>query len=148
MDVFEAAYRVAHDFPGGATALAARMGKNPGTLMNELNPSQEGHKLGVGDATAMQAISGDHRILHAMAHTLGEVCFRVPDLHRVSDDALLEHINAIGVEAGQFHAAIRQALQYRKFTREDYKHVRQEAMDYIAAIAEALGRMEGMIDED
>ena len=45
MDVFEAAYRVAHDFrPDGAVGLARRLGKNPGTLLNKLNPH---HQCGI-----------------------------------------------------------------------------------------------------
>ena len=147
MDVLEAAWRVAHDYQAGVQGLAAKLGKHPGTFANELNPGQEGHKLGLGDATAMQAVAGDHRILHAMAHTLGEVCFAVPDLGRVSDEALLQLTNKIGAEGGDFHRAVDEALRQHRFTRQAYGRVQEEAMQYIAAIAEALARLEGLVDE-
>lgn len=149
MDIFEAAYRTAHDHqPQGAVGLARRLGKNPGTFLNELNPGQEGHKLGLGDATAMQTVSGDHRILHAMAHTLGEVCFALPDMHAVSDQCLLGHITKIGAESGDFYRVLHIALADGKFSRRDYRQVKQEAMEYIAAIAEAVHRIEGIVDEE
>ena len=148
MDVFEAAYRVAHDFEsGGAVGLAQRLGKNPGTFLNELNPAQEGHKLGLGTATAMQSATGDHRILHAMAHTLGEVCFPVPDLSNVSDLALLEHVTKIGVEGGDFYRVLGEALADKRITRRELTALKREAMEFIASIAETLSRVEGLIDE-
>lgn len=56
MDVHDAAYRVAHDFlPDGAVGLARKLGKVPGTFLNQLNPHQETAKLGLGDAVAKQA---------------------------------------------------------------------------------------------
>lgn len=147
MDVFEAAYRTAHDHrPDGAVGMARRLGKTPGTFLNELNPEQEGHKLGLGTATAMQAF-GDHRILHSMAHTLGEVCFAVPDMSRVSDAALLQLMAKIGQEGGDFYRAFNFALSDGRFTRSDYGNVQREAMEFIAAIAETLARIEGIVDE-
>lgn len=147
MDVIEAAYRVAHDYrPNGAVGIAPRIGKSAGTLLNELNPHQESHKLGLLTATAMQAASGDHRILHAMAHTLGEVCFPVPDLSNVSDAALLEMLAKIGQEGGDFYRELNIALEDKRFSREDFATVKREAMEFIAAIAQAIARIEGMVD--
>lgn len=44
MDVLHAAYVVAHEFkPKGAVGLAAKLGVNPGTFLNRVNPEQETH---------------------------------------------------------------------------------------------------------
>lgn len=147
MDVFQAAYRVAHDYPGGAVKLAAQMGKNPGTLLNRVNPEQEEHKLWLGDAVQMQSVSGDHRILYAMAGTLGECCFKVPNLSHVSDAALLDLVCKIGEEGGDFYRAVNISLQGARFTREQLAKVRTEGLEYIAAIAETMARIEGLLDE-
>lgn len=153
MDVFQAAYRVAHDFEGGAAKsggavkLAQRMGKNPGTFLNQVNPEQETHKLWIGDAVLMQVISDDHRILHAMAATLGEVCFPIPDLKSVSDAALLELVCKIGTEGGHFYEVVNAGLNRARFTRADHERIREEGLQFIAAIAETMARVEGLIDE-
>lgn len=63
MDVLDAALSVASDYPGGARALGARMGKS--NLSDELNPNVRGAKLGLKDAVNMELLSDDYRILHA-----------------------------------------------------------------------------------
>lgn len=147
MDVFDAAYRVAHDYPHrGAVGLAAKLGKNPGTFLNKVNPGQETHQLTLGEAVEMQAISGDHRILHAMAAVLGEACFPLPDLSDLSDQALLELINRIGAEGGDFHREINHSLSDNRICAREFARIEDEAMQFIAAIGEAVARMKGMID--
>lgn len=153
MDVFQAAYRVAHDFEGGATKgggavkLAEKMGQNPGTFLNRVNPETETHHLYLSTAVQMQVITHDHRILYAMAGTLGEVCFKIPDLKNVSDNALLELVLKIGKEGGEFFVAVNNGLDHKKFSRQDYLQIREEGLQYIAAIAETMARVEGLIDE-
>lgn len=147
MDVFQAAYRVAHDYEGGAVKLAEKMGQNPGTFLNRINPETETHHLYLATAVQMQVITGDHRVLHAMAGTLGEVCFKIPDLSHVPDTALFDLILKIGVEGGDFCQAISTSLEHKRFTRQDYLRIREEGLQYIAAIAETMARVEGLIDE-
>jgi hypothetical protein len=147
MDVFQAAYRVAHDYEGGAVKLAEKMGQNPGTFLNRVNPETETHHLYLATSVQMQVVSGDHRILHAMAGTLGEVCFKIPDLSHVPDSALLNLVLKIGVEGGEFCRAVNDGLEHKKFTRKDFLLIREEGLQYIAAIAETMARVEGLIDE-
>lgn len=148
-DVFEAFYRVVHDYPGpeGVERLAAKMGMTAGTLYNKANTNESSHhKPTLADAVVVSSITGDHRILYAFAHTLGEVCFPLPNLKNVSDQALIELICAIGVEGGDFHRAVTDGFADRKFTRREFAQVRKEAYEFIGAIAEAMARMEGLID--
>lgn len=153
MDVFEAAYRVAHDFEGGAAKrggavrMAEKLGQNAGTFLNRLNPETETHHLYLSTALQMQVVSGDHRILHAMAGTLGEVCFRIPDLSHVSDDALLELICKVGTEGGDFYRVVNESLLQKRFTHAQLAQIKQEGLEFIAAIAETMARMEGLLDE-
>lgn len=147
MDVFQAAYRVAHDYPGGAVKLAEMMGINAGTFLNRVNPAQEEHKLWLGDVVQMQVVSGDHRILHAMAGTLGEVCFTIPVLANVSDEALLELVCKIGAEGGDFYRVVNLGLNNQRFTRAHLAQIKQEGLEFIAAIAETMTRMEGLVDD-
>lgn len=147
-DVFAAFYRVVHDHPAGVERLAGRMGMSPAVLYNKANINESSHhKPTLGDAVAVSSLTGDHRILHAFAATLGEVCFPLPDLSRVSDSALLELINNIGAEGGDLYRAINEGLGDRSYTRDEHARVTTEANEFIAAICEAVARLEGLIDE-
>lgn len=70
MSLADAAFNTAHDYPhGGADALGRRMGKS--NLSAEVNPNVSGAKLGLLDARKMQTLTGDFRILTAMADECG-----------------------------------------------------------------------------
>lgn len=70
-DVFDAAYNTAHHYPGGVAALAVRMGMSANTLAHKVNPTNTTHHLSLREAVAMQQLSGNVTILHAMADALG-----------------------------------------------------------------------------
>lgn len=69
MNTRDAAYLTGHHYPGGVAALAARMGTDTRELSRKLNPSAG--NLGLDEAIVLMVMSGDHRILHAMAEELG-----------------------------------------------------------------------------
>jgi hypothetical protein len=147
-DVHEAARSLALEY--GVERLAAETGTPPGTIYNKINTHggpEAHHKPTLADALIWQRLSGDHRILHAEAQTLGEVCFPLPDLSQVSDAALLELLTKVGAEGGDFHRAINSALSDGRFTRKEIVSIRKEGFEFIAAIAEAMERMEGLVDE-
>lgn len=147
-DVFQAFHRVVHDYPAGVEKLAARIAMPTGTLYNKANTNESSHhKPTLADAVLVSLATGDHRVLHAFAATLGEVCIPLPDLSKVSDTALLELINKIGAEGGDFHRAISEGMKDRRYTRADHESVKAESYEFIAAICEAVGRLEGLIDE-
>lgn len=77
MNTKDAAYLTGHNYPGGAPALAARMGMDARKLSRKLNPNAI-HSLTLDEAEVLMALSGDHRILHAMAAELGYVCTPIP----------------------------------------------------------------------
>lgn len=64
MNLQDAAYHTVHDYPGGTSALAVRLGKHTTTLNHEVRPPVgSSAKLGLVDAQRIMAMSGDHRIL-------------------------------------------------------------------------------------
>ena len=74
MSVDDAIYHTVHSYPGGVTALAARMGVSPNTLTHKVNPNNNTHHLHPRELVAMQYLSGDVSVLHAMAAALGYTC--------------------------------------------------------------------------
>lgn len=147
MDIFDAAYRVAHDFPErGAVGLAILIGKNPGTLLNEVSPGQEMHKLGLGTAVAMTVAAGDYRILHAFADTCGHLAFPKPDLSNVSDSALLDLFMARDEAAGAFAQAVAAALADGQISRKEFDRIKERAYRHAASVLEIVARLEGLSD--
>jgi len=74
MSIDDAIYHTVHGYPGGVTALAARMGVSPNTLTHKVNPNNTTHHLHPRELMAMQYLSGDATVLHAMAAQLGYTC--------------------------------------------------------------------------
>lgn len=72
MDVIDAAYATVHDYPGGASALAPRAGfSSPHILNSKVRPGCSTHHLTLAEADTLIGITGDARILRAMAATHG-----------------------------------------------------------------------------
>jgi hypothetical protein len=71
MNTRDAAYLSGHHYPGGVPALAVRMSMDARDLSLKLNPNT--CTLSLDEAVVLMALSGDHRILHAMASELGYV---------------------------------------------------------------------------
>lgn len=144
MDVFDAAYRVAHDFPGGAVALARVLGKNPGTFLNEVNPGQDTHKLGVGDAVAATIAARDFRILSAFADSCGHLVFPKPPLSCVSDAALLDLFLKRDTALAAFASVIRQALEDGGISAREFNAIKVAGNEYAATVLEIVTRLEGL----
>lgn len=147
MDVHDAAYRVAHDFdpPHGAVSLAKKLGKNAGTLMNQLNPHQDTAKLGLGDAVAMSLAANDFRILHAFADTCGFVALAKPDYSRVSDASLLEILLKRDREEGDFAEVLAAALENGQVSPREFDDIEREGYEAAAALLELVERVRGLV---
>ena len=57
MNIIDAAYHTVHDYPGGATALALRLGiKSPAVLNSKVNPNTDTHHITLVEAIKIMAI--------------------------------------------------------------------------------------------
>lgn len=143
MDVFEAAYRVAHDYrDGGAAGLARKMGVHSGTFLNELNQNQETHKLGLGTAVRMSTAADDTRILDAFADTMGRITLPAPPLTFPCDTELIALLLQRDRKAGEFARVIEAALADGRITRAEVPAIRVWGLQLIRAVTEIMVRME------
>lgn len=68
MNILDAAYNTVHDYKGGASALAPRMGiKSPAVLNSKVNPNTHTHHITLLEAVKLMEITGDYRILQEYA---------------------------------------------------------------------------------
>lgn len=130
----------------GVEAVAARMGMPAGTLYNKLNLHEENYnKLSVRDLIQICTITGAVAIVQSFCRSFGCVCFPVPNLSGVTDEALLELITNIGAEGGDFYRAVNAALARKHCAAKDIAIVHKEGMEFIGAIAEAMERTKGLL---
>lgn len=74
MQVEDAAHKTVHNPKhGGSTAIAARMGMSNNVLNSKVNPNCDTHHLRLDEAVTIMEFTGDHSMMHAMAHRLGGV---------------------------------------------------------------------------
>ena len=67
MNITDAAHKTVKDYPGGSEALAVRIGMSAAVLRNKVNPNNNTHILGWVEASEIMGVTGDHRMLHALA---------------------------------------------------------------------------------
>jgi hypothetical protein len=131
-DVDDAAYTLAHSFPGGVPALAQRMGMPHNTLQAKVNLNLSTHKLSLRESVQMQAVAGDCRVLYAMAAALDHVALPAPALVERAD--AIQVLTRLGEEVGDVFGAVRKALTDGKVTPNERRQVAQQ-------VAEAMGAM-------
>lgn len=141
-----AKYDLVHGYPGGAVALAPRVGMRPGTLSNKVNPDIDTHHLTVDEAVAIQAATGDCRILEAEAHVLGRVAVALGDFSQTSDVELLELYAHLHAALGDLAREISAALKDRHITRKEFAAIDIEMRETVQALFELRARLDGLAD--
>lgn len=146
MNTKDAVYHTAHDSPGGVPALAVRMGVSANVLQNKVNPTQEHHKLTLDEAVRMQALTGDVRILHAMASELGYVAVHVQPFEGVSDMELLDgYMDAI-TALGEFTASFQLAIADGRVTKHEAAALEDKSYTFIQRHLALMARLRGMAE--
>ena len=136
------AYQLARAYPGGITALAGRIGKNPTTLTHELS-GQGSAKLGLEDAASLTAMSGDLRILEAWAAEHALVLLPMPEQPdtppQAQDSAFrLAHL---AKEFGAMVQEVAGGLEDARITDNELKSITNQSVELIASIHAVLASM-------
>lgn len=150
--ISRAAHELVHGFHDqrtgrrGAAALAPRVGMNPGTLSNKVNPLQE-HELTLTESVQLQVAASDYRILHAYAAVLGHAVYELPATGDLGDIELLTRYTEYHARVGQQAAEIRRALADRRVTAAEVAAVKEAFREVIAAGLALLVRFDALVDD-
>ena len=131
MNILDAAYATGHDYPGGAHALGPRLGMTGKMLANKLNPFDVNHKVTLSEALQMQVLTGDHRILMAMADELGYVAIPAPGC--VSDDDVSHALASMCAEFGDYMRKVDESMRDGKVTASELRGLEKERAEMIAS---------------
>jgi hypothetical protein len=131
LDVLDAAYHLAHDYPGGVPALAQRMGKSPNVLNSKVSLGDTPHHLTLREAVVMQEITRDARILHAMAGALGYTCV---SLRVDGEHTTLEQVMRMAKEFGDMLGSVNSAVADGVVTLNEMHDCERQACELTAAL--------------
>lgn len=148
MNVDDAAYAVVHDYPGGASALAPRMGMSAAVLCSKVNPNTKTHHLTLREAQKITVLTGDPRILQAQALETNRLVLDAPtdDDEAASDMAVLELVAAVWGTQGDLGATIHQAFADGVMKDAEFQRVKEAGGKAQTMIAALLRRLESMVE--
>jgi len=144
LDVDDAVYHLAHDFPGGVPALAQRMGMSHNTLAHKVSLTQRTHHLSPRELVKLQAIAGDARVLHAIAHELGFVALPVMAEH---GRTTLQDASRLVREFSELLTSVSEATDDGRVTLNEMRTVEHQAGDVMVALNACLSTMRSMMPE-
>ena len=147
MNIRDAAYSTAHDYPGGTDSLGPRIGMSGAILRGKVNPADTSHHLRLDEAMKLMAMTADHRILVAMCEELGYL----PPIPRVdfavSDSALLETYTKLMSELGDFSREFHTSLADGVLTTIEVDRMQQEMLQFFSAGEELLSRARQIVQD-
>ena len=126
------AYNLARAYPGGAEALALRMGKNSTTLSHELR-GQGTAKLGLLDAEALTDLSDDNRILEAWNAKRGLVVIRMPQLQSSNAGECMDKLSSLARDFSELVSEVAADLGDGRVSDNELARIEREAADVLGA---------------
>ncbi len=107
--------------------------------------TRRSHEPTLADVSAISRVTGDLRVIEALAAENGAVVVRLPDMSGVADDALLDLVLTSSQEYGEACAALRDALADGEVDRVEFERIEREMLESVRAQIEVLDRVRGLV---
>lgn len=149
MNIIDAAHKTVKDSPGGAEALATRLittndkgeekPMSGAVLRNKVNPNNTTHHVTLKEASEIMDLTGDHRILVALAaeHGYGLHRLEAPE----NAGCLTSTILATSASKGQFAEVLNNCLKDGLITDNEFAQLQSAASDVQAAMIMLMSRL-------
>lgn len=138
MNITDAAHKTVKDYPGGSEALAVRIGMSAAVLRNKVNPNNNTHHLTLAEASEIMGVTGDDRILHAMAAEHGYT------LQKMQADGMASVMGAMlenAAKQGAFAQALQEALSDGLISENEMKVISSAGTAQVEAMINLLARL-------
>lgn len=138
MNITDAAHKTVKDYPGGSEALAVRIGMSAAVLRNKVNPNNTTHHLTLAEASEIMGVTGDDRILHAMAAEHGYT------LQKMQADGMESVMGAMlenAAKQGAFAQALQEALSDGLISENEMKAISSAGTAQVEAMINLLARL-------
>lgn len=138
MNITDAAHKTVKDYPGGSEALAVRIGMSAAVLRNKVNPNNNTHHLTLAEASEIMGVTGDDRILHALAAEHGYT------LQKMEADGMASVMGAMlenAAKQGAFAQALQDALADELISENEMKAISGAGTAQMEAMTNLLARL-------
>lgn len=132
-NLLDAAYHAVHDYPGGASSLAPRMGKSSTTLCHEVTGTGTA-KLGLLDAKKITDLTGDLSILQAWAMDAGQMLVPLPSLDAQQGDDCMQRLATTAREFGDLVAEVSGDLSDGTVSDNELGRIERECGELVVAL--------------
>lgn len=118
------AYRLAHEFTGGAVALASLMGKGEKVLQNKLNPNSETHYLNISELEMLADFAnGNTALAEYFAQKDNAAVVPLPACEITGDMSLLDAFMEASSQDGMFAYEFKQAWADGRVTVQEFERL-------------------------
>lgn len=139
MNITDAAHKTVKDYPGGAEALGVRIGMSGAVLRNKVNPNNSTHHLSLAEASEIMGVTGDDRMLHALAAEHGYVLRRVEG---AASGSVIGAVLAVSKRQGDLAQAVATSLEDGKITPNESSEIGRLCASIQADAADLAQRAE------
>ncbi len=144
MNILDAFHKTVHQAPGGCEAMAVRLGMSPQILRNKANPNNTANKVLLEDADQVIGITGDMRVLHALAANHSHVCVKIDPAATASDLAVLELVVQVMTSNGDVGAEVNRTLADGRVEQHEIKAVEAAVYRTNQAMQQLVDRLKSM----
>jgi tRNA G10 N-methylase Trm11 len=139
------AYRLAHEYPGGATRLADEMGKSTQVLINKLNPNSETHHLTIAELETLADFTNRNiDVAEYFAQKAGAVVVPMPEIEQ-GDLGLLESYMLADEERGELSKKFRKAFEDGRIDAREFAEIKTQIYAVIAKQLAWLSEIERVV---
>lgn len=140
----DAFHTTVHAAPGGCESLAPRMGMSPAILRNKANLTSNFNKPTLEDIDLAMALTGDYRILDALAGKHGRVCIQIEEGAGANDMAVLEIMTKCWAANGDVGSEVMRALEDGRIDHKEIAAIKDAVLKVNQSMQRLLARLEGM----
>lgn len=147
MKVAEAAHATVQEFRD-TEALAKALGlKSAQVLRNKVNVSDEkAHHLSLREAELLMKVTGNPRILHALASEIGGFFVPMPKSGNASTMGIVGDISKMSKEFGGLIEEVSADIQDGVLTRNEFRRIEKEADDLRRALTLLISDLSAMYE--
>jgi hypothetical protein len=146
MNHLDAFHQTVHSAPGGCESIAPRMGMSAQVLRNKANPNSATNKPTLDDADRLMGLTGDYRLLFALAQNHGFTCTKI-DEQPSSDMAVLESVTDIWAKLGQLGAEVHKAMADGRIEAHEVKAIETLTFAAFRPMMQLVDRVNSMAEK-
>jgi len=149
MNILDAANATVHDYLGGSESLGPRIGLTAALLRSKVDPRNGAQHLTISEADRIMALTGDFRMLRALAHQHGFLLVESPDQDASDAEmAMLEQAAGLGAASGDSRPRVVGSLADKRIDEKELRATRaaEQALERVAArVAHSVERRAGWL---